>query len=72
MSDWSTPGRIRGEPPKPYALDFIDRDIIRLALRGDVDMRRYVPEVTPGRGSRGSAGAVWPLESPPCRLRTPR
>ena len=23
----------------------IDRDIIRLAMRGDVDMRRYVPEV---------------------------
>jgi hypothetical protein len=26
-------------------LDIIDRDIIRLALRGDVDMARYVPEV---------------------------
>ena len=45
MTDWSIPGRSGGEPPKPYALDFIDRDIIRLALRGDVDMRRYVPEV---------------------------
>ena len=45
MSDLSIPGRSGGEPPKPYALDIIDRDIIRLALRGDADMRRYVPEV---------------------------
>ena len=29
----------------PYELDRIDRDIIRMALRGDVDLRRYVPEV---------------------------
>jgi hypothetical protein len=32
-------------PPRSYTLDAIDRDIIRMALRGDVDMRRYVPEV---------------------------
>ena len=38
------PGRSGGEPT-PYVLDIVDRDIIRLALRGDVDMRRYVPEV---------------------------
>ncbi len=28
-----------------YELDTIDRDIIRMALRGDMDLRRYVPEV---------------------------
>ena len=28
-----------------YNLNPIERDTIRLALRGDVDMRRYVPEV---------------------------
>jgi hypothetical protein len=28
-----------------YDLHDIERDMIRLALRGDVDMRRYVPEV---------------------------
>jgi len=28
-----------------YDLHPIERDTIRLALRGDVDMRRYVPEV---------------------------
>jgi hypothetical protein len=28
-----------------YELDSIDLDMIRLALRGDVDMRRYVPEI---------------------------
>jgi hypothetical protein len=28
-----------------YDLNSLDRDVIRLALRGDVDMRRYVPEV---------------------------
>jgi hypothetical protein len=28
-----------------YRLDSIDRDMIRMALRGDVDMRRYAPEV---------------------------
>lgn len=27
------------------SLNFLDRDIIRLALRGDTDMRRYAPEV---------------------------
>jgi hypothetical protein len=43
MSD-TIPGRTGGDP-KPYVLDIVDRDIIRLALRGDVDMRRYVPEV---------------------------
>ena len=43
MSD-TIPGRSGGDP-KPYVLDIVDRDIIRLALRGDVDMRRYVPEV---------------------------
>jgi hypothetical protein len=26
-------------------LNLPERDVIRLALRGDVDMRRYVPEV---------------------------
>jgi hypothetical protein len=45
MSDLSIPGRSGGEPPKSYVLDFVDRDIIRLALSGDVDMRRYVPVV---------------------------
>lgn len=44
MSEFSIPGRSSGSP-KPFALDIVDRDIIRLALRGDVDMRRYVPEV---------------------------
>ena len=38
------PGRTGGNP-KPYVLDAVDREMIRLALRGDVDMRRYVPEV---------------------------
>ena len=42
MSNLSIPGRSGGKPPKSYV---INRDIIRLALRGDVDMRRYVPEV---------------------------
>ena len=28
-----------------YELDSLHRDTIRLALRGDVDMKRYVPEV---------------------------
>jgi hypothetical protein len=28
-----------------YRLNSMDLDMIRLALRGDVDMRRYVPEV---------------------------
>ena len=28
-----------------YELDRIDRDIVRMALRGDMDLRRYVPEV---------------------------
>jgi hypothetical protein len=28
-----------------YELDRIDRDIVRMALRGDIDLRRYVPEV---------------------------
>jgi hypothetical protein len=28
-----------------YDLTSLDLDTIRLALRGDVDMRRYVPEV---------------------------
>jgi hypothetical protein len=32
-------------PEKSVSLDSIDRDMVRLALRGDVDMRRYVPEV---------------------------
>ena len=30
---------------KTVALDSADLDMVRLALRGDVDMRRYVPEV---------------------------
>jgi hypothetical protein len=34
--------------------------------------RRCYFALAPGRGSRGSAGAVWPLESPPCPLLTPR
>jgi hypothetical protein len=41
----SIPGRSGPVPPREYALDSIDLDIIRLALHGDVDMRRYVPEV---------------------------
>ena len=28
-----------------YALESLDRDTIRLAFRGDADMKRYVPEV---------------------------
>jgi hypothetical protein len=28
-----------------YALSDLDRDTIRLALRGDVNMKRYLPEV---------------------------
>jgi hypothetical protein len=28
-----------------YELDRVDRDIVRMALRGDIDLRRYVPEV---------------------------
>jgi hypothetical protein len=44
MTDSKIPGRTGGDP-KPYVLDWLDRDIIRLELRGDVDMRRYVPEV---------------------------
>ncbi len=32
-------------PKLAYNLDSADRDIVRMALRGDVDMRRYVPEV---------------------------
>jgi hypothetical protein len=30
---------------KTVTLDSAERDMVRLALRGDVDMRRYVPEV---------------------------
>lgn len=45
MDDLKIPGRSGGEPPKAYPLDVIDRDIIRMALRGDIDMRRYAPEV---------------------------
>jgi hypothetical protein len=45
MSDLKIPGRSGGPPPKQYVLDVVDRDIIRMAMRGDVDMRRYVPEV---------------------------
>jgi hypothetical protein len=26
-------------------LDVAERDVIRMALRGDIDLRRYVPEV---------------------------
>ncbi|MET1082082.1 MAG: hypothetical protein ABWY12_03395 [Burkholderiales bacterium] len=36
-----------------YELDPSDRDIVRMALRGDVDLRRYVPEVM--RCARGYA-----------------
>jgi hypothetical protein len=32
-------------PEKSYKLTSIDRDTVRLALRGDVDMALYVPEV---------------------------
>jgi hypothetical protein len=39
------PGGGGGEPPKAYVLDVIDREMIRLALDGVADMRRYVPEV---------------------------
>jgi hypothetical protein len=28
-----------------YDLNFPERDVIRMALRGDIDLRRYVPEV---------------------------
>ena len=28
-----------------YDLNLPERDVIRMALRGDVDLRRYVPEV---------------------------
>ena len=28
-----------------YALESLDRDTIRLELRGDVNMKRYAPEV---------------------------
>jgi hypothetical protein len=45
MDDLRIPGRSGGEPPKAYPLDLIDRDIIRMGLRRDIDMRRYVPEV---------------------------
>jgi hypothetical protein len=44
MTEFEIPGRTGGEP-KPYVLDIVDRDIIRMALRGDVEMRRYFPEV---------------------------
>jgi hypothetical protein len=44
MSDSTIPRRSGGDPNE-YVLDVVDRDIIRLALRGDADMRRYVPEV---------------------------
>jgi hypothetical protein len=44
MTEWRIPGRSGGDP-KPFVLDFLDLDIIRMALRGDIDMRRYVPEV---------------------------
>lgn len=30
---------------RDYRVDEIDREIVRMALRGDVDLRRYVPEV---------------------------
>jgi hypothetical protein len=43
----SVPGgplrRVRVVPT--YNLHPLERDMVRLALRGDVDMRRYVPEV---------------------------
>lgn len=42
--------RVRGASPDtarmpPFDLSDLDRDIIRLALRGDANMKRYVPEV---------------------------
>jgi hypothetical protein len=44
MAEPMIPGRSDGDP-KTYVLNALDRDTIRIALRGDVDMRRYVPEV---------------------------
>jgi len=44
MSELKIPVRSGGDP-KAYVLDIVDRDIIRMALRSDIDMRRYVPEV---------------------------
>ena len=44
MTEWTTRGRSGGDP-KPFVHDVLDRDVIRMALRGDIDMRRYVPEV---------------------------
>jgi hypothetical protein len=32
-------------PTDSYELDSLDLDVIRLALRGDANTRRYVPEV---------------------------
>lgn len=46
-----------------YDLDSIDRDIVRMALRGDVDMRRYVPEVMRLCARLGIAEPPW-LDSP--------
>jgi hypothetical protein len=45
MSERSIPGRHGGEAPKEFVLDRIDLSIIQYALRGDVEMWRYVPEV---------------------------
>lgn len=42
-----------------YELDSIDLDMIRLALRGDVDMRRYVPEVMRLCAKLGIAEPAW-------------
>jgi hypothetical protein len=40
-------------------LDSAERDIVRLALRGDGDMRRYVPEVMRLCAKLGIAEPPW-------------
>lgn len=42
-----------------YDLHPVERDMIRLALRGDVDMRRYVPEVMSLCFKLGLADPPW-------------
>ena len=43
----------------PYELDSMDLDMIRLALRGDVDMKRYIPEVMRLCARLGIAEPPW-------------
>jgi len=42
-----------------YDLNAAERDVIRLALRGDVDMRRYVPEVMDICAKLGISEPPW-------------